>query len=61
MSSAWESDRIGGWLRVFVPFTNNSPILLFHQQAPKLRKEASLLFFGHLNQHLQAFHTDPSS
>ena len=23
------------------------------------RKETSLLFFGHLNQHLQAFHTDP--
>ena len=40
-------------------WTNNSPILLFHQQAPELRKETSLLFFGHLNQHLQAFHTDP--
>ena len=37
------------------------PTLFIHQQAPELRKETSLLFFGHLNQHLQAFHTDPPS
>ena len=44
------------YLSVFsYPFNN----LFIHQQAPELRKETSLLFFGHLNQHLQAFHTDP--
>lgn len=41
------------------PSNTLKPTLFIHQQAPELRKETSLLFFGHLNQHLQAFHTDP--
>ena len=50
------------YLSVFSSPSNTlKSTLLVHQQAPKLRKEASLLFFGHLNQHLQAFHTDPPS
>ncbi len=48
------------YLSVFSSPSNTlKPTLFIHQQAPELRKETSLLFFGHLNQHLQAFHTDP--
>ena len=47
------------YLSVFSSPSNTlKPTLFLHQQAPELRKETSLLFFGHLNQHLQAFHTD---
>ena len=48
------------YLSVFSSPSNTlKPTLFIHQQAPELRKETSLLFFGHLNQHFQAFHTDP--